>query len=156
MKLLLVRHAVAEEREDFRGKDDDLRPLTSKGKKDFEKVSKIYKKIYPDVEEFYSSDLLRAKQTADILTKRYNTKYKIIEELRPEENPNELLKRIQKSKGNFVAIVGHEPSLSQFIGYVITGAKKSIVEMKKGGACLLDLEERQILALHPPKTLKVE
>jgi phosphohistidine phosphatase len=35
MKLLIVRHAIAEEREDFArtGKDDRLRPLTDDGRK---------------------------------------------------------------------------------------------------------------------------
>src|SRR5258708_2037922 len=35
MKLLIIRHAIAEDREDFArtGKDDSLRPITDEGKK---------------------------------------------------------------------------------------------------------------------------
>ncbi|MES2769156.1 MAG: histidine phosphatase family protein [Bdellovibrionota bacterium] len=154
MKVLVIRHAVAQDREDFKSFDDDLRPLTSKGKKEFEKVSRSYKKLYPDVQEFYSSSLLRATETADILKKKFKKNYKIIEELRPESNSLALLKKLKNSKKNFVAIIGHEPSLSRFIGQAIVGQKKSIVELKKGGACLLELSRiPKIITLHSPKSI---
>lgn len=156
MKLLVIRHAIAQEREDFKISDDDLRPLTTKGKKEFERASRFYKKLYPNVEEFYSSSLLRATETADILKKKFKKNYKIIEELRPEIESSELLKKLKKSKKKFIAIVGHEPSLSRFIGFAVTGKNKSIVEMKKGGACLLEIENgnsAKILNLHAPKNL---
>lgn len=154
MKVLVIRHAIAQDREDFKHFDDDLRPLTSKGKKEFEKVCKAYKKLYPDVKEFYTSSLLRATETADILKKKYKKNYKIIEELRPECPSQELLKKIKNSKKDFVAIIGHEPSLSEFIGYAVTGKKKSIVEMKKGGACLLEIgRDSRIVTLHNPKSI---
>lgn len=154
MKVLVIRHAIAQEREDFKLFDNDLRPLTSKGKKEFEKVSKCYKKLYPDIEEIYSSSLLRATETSDILKKKYKKNYKIIEELRPEGKSESLLKKLKNSKKNFVVIVGHEPSLSEFIGYAVTGKKKSIVEMKKGGACLLEIgRSSKIVTLHSPKNI---
>lgn len=154
MRVLVIRHAIAQERADFKSFNDDLRPLTAKGKKEFEKVSKCYKKIYPDVEEFYSSSLLRATETADILKKKYKKNYKIIEELRPECSAQTLLKKLKKSKKDFVAIVGHEPSLSTFIGQAITGKEKSIVELKKGGACLLEIGRKsKIITLHLPKNI---
>ena len=40
MQLLLIRHAIAEEQEDFAktGKDDRLRPLTDEGRKKLEPI----------------------------------------------------------------------------------------------------------------------
>jgi len=154
MKVLVIRHAIAQDREDFKSFNDDLRPLTAKGKKEFEKVSKCYKKLYPDVEEFYSSSLLRATETADILKKKFKKNYKIIEELRPENGAPALLKKLKNSKKDFIAIVGHEPSLSTFIGQAITGKAKSIVELKKGGACLLEIgRTSKIITLNSPNNI---
>lgn len=154
MRVLVIRHAIAQDREDFKSFNDDLRPLTAKGIKEFEKVSKCYKKLYPDVEEFYSSSLLRATETADILKKKFKKNYKIIEELRPECGAQALLKKLKNSKKDFIAIVGHEPSLSTFIGQAITGKEKSIVELKKGGACLLEIgRTSKIITLHSPKNI---
>lgn len=142
------------DREDFKLSNDDQRPLTSKGKKEFEKISGTYKKLYPDIEEFYSSDLVRAVETSDILKKKYKKSFKIIKELRPESTSSMLLKKLRKSKASFIAIVGHEPNLSAFIGYVATGKSQSIVEMKKGGACLLEIGKgSKILNLHSPKNI---
>lgn len=154
MKILIIRHAVAQEKEDFKLQDDDLRPLTAAGKKEFLKLSQYYKKLYPNVDSFFSSPLLRATQTADILKKKFNKKYVILEELKPEHSPENLLKKLISNKKTFMTVIGHEPSLSQFIGYAITGKKQSIVELKKGGACLIEIgETSKIITLHSPKSL---
>lgn len=155
MKLLIIRHAVAMEREDFQLSNDDLRPLTAKGKKEFKKATKGYKKLYPDIEEFYSSPLVRAKETAEILKKRFKKNYKIIHELKPDGDFGDLLNKLKESQKDFIAIVGHEPFLSQFVGFAVTGKSKPIVEMKKGGACLLELGNgsTKILSLHSQESI---
>lgn len=154
MRILVVRHGIAQDRETFKLLDDELRPLTTKGKKEFEKLSSYYKKLYPDLQAMYSSSLLRATETADMLKKKFKKKYVIIEELKPGVPAKILLKKIKSSRKRFVAIVGHEPSLSEFIGYVVAGKNKSLVCLKKGGACLLDINKNsKILALHAPKNI---
>jgi phosphohistidine phosphatase len=154
MKILIVRHGIAVEREDFKLSNDDLRPLTSQGKKEFAKLSKYYKKLYPNLQHLYSSSLVRAVQTSEILSKTFKKKIHIIEELRPECAAKDLLKKIKTDENNFIAIVGHEPALTRFIGYVVTGKSESIVELKKGGACLIEVEETsRIITLHTPKSL---
>lgn len=42
--ICLIRHARAMEREDFKGDDDSLRPLTSVGEKKFKKTLKKTKR----------------------------------------------------------------------------------------------------------------
>ena len=39
-----------------------------------------------------------------------------------------------------VAIVGHEPQLGRLVTYLIGGVERSGVELKKGGACLIEFE----------------
>ena len=44
--------------------------------------------------------------------------------------------------GSTVALVGHEPQLGLFVSWMLTGLQESFVQMKKGGACLLELKEQ--------------
>jgi len=41
---------------------------------------------------------------------------------------------------NLLAIVGHEPHLSSLVTWLISGKRESRIELKKGGACLVDFE----------------
>ena len=60
MRLILVRHAKAEDREKWVGEDDLKRPLTKKGKKQAKKIAKYIHKQYPKVDDIVSSLALRA------------------------------------------------------------------------------------------------
>jgi phosphohistidine phosphatase len=40
-----------------------------------------------------------------------------------------------------VAVVGHEPHLGLLVGYLLSGRSVSFVDLKKGGACLLQMED---------------
>jgi phosphohistidine phosphatase len=44
------------------------------------------------------------------------------------------------------AVVGHEPHLSHFVCWLLTGRNGQFVELKKGGACLLELEQERAAA----------
>jgi phosphohistidine phosphatase SixA len=41
-----------------------------------------------------------------------------------------------------IAVVGHEPHLSGWVSWCLTGSMDAIVELRKGGACLLRFEGR--------------
>lgn len=139
MKIIIVRHAVAEDKVLFAKKNvnDDLRPLTTRGKSEFIKNSKVIKKIYPSIDKILTSPLTRAMQTAEILEARYKMKSVIIEELRPGKDFSRLLKKI--AKFDRPVLVGHEPFLGEFIGYMV-GSSHAPVVMKKGGVCVLECE----------------
>jgi len=140
VKIFVVRHAIAEDRIAFfkKNKKDDLRPLTSKGKKEFKEVSKKLVKLCSKVDVYFASPLMRALQTAEILEKRYKKKFKVVDELRPDRGHADLLSFLKRQKKNSVMIVGHEPFLSEFIGFCVTGRSQSLVDLKKGGLTILD------------------
>jgi phosphohistidine phosphatase len=142
--LFIVRHALAEDKEKFakKNKNDEKRPLTSRGKKQFKKTSKQYYKKYPDMDVFYSSPLVRAVETAEILKKKYKKKYQILDLLKPEGDPAKLLQFLLKQKKENIFIVGHEPSLSEFVGYCVAGKAESVIELKKGGLCVLKQKDK--------------
>lgn len=144
MKLLLIRHAIAEEREDFAktGKDDRLRPLTDEGRKRMKQVARGLQKIVPDIDLLATSPLTRAAQTGAIVDSVYGGLKEVeIEELSPEATPNDFLRWLRKQKEDCIVAVGHEPSISLILSWLLTGSERRIFAFRKGGACLLDFPE---------------
>ncbi|OGS01754.1 MAG: hypothetical protein A3G41_05425 [Elusimicrobia bacterium RIFCSPLOWO2_12_FULL_59_9] len=141
MKVLLIRHAVAEDRAGYKG-DDAIRPLTPEGRRKMRKAAAGLRKIFPDIGVLVSSPLLRAAQTAAIVAKEYHLAETLeFAGLCPEKPPSELLRWLKRHPADAAAFVGHEPHLSHAAGYLLTGAGRSFIELKKGGACLLEFQE---------------
>jgi phosphohistidine phosphatase len=141
MKLLMIRHAVAEAREDFArtGKDDHLRPLTDDGRKKMKQAARGLYKLCPDIELLATSPLTRAAQTGAILDSVYGGLQEVeIDELTPEAAPADFLRWLRQRKEGVVAAVGHEPSISLILSWLLTGGERRIFSFRKGGACLLD------------------
>jgi phosphohistidine phosphatase len=142
MRLLLVRHAIAEEQEDFArtGKDDRLRPLTDEGRKKMKQAARGLRSLVPEIDLLATSPLTRAAQTGAILDSVFGgIDVAEIEELSPETTPEQFLRWLRKQKGDLIAAVGHEPSISQILGWLLTGTDRRLFAFRKGGACLLEL-----------------
>jgi phosphohistidine phosphatase len=143
MDLLIVRHAVAEERETFSrtGKDDAERPLTPAGRRKFKRGARGLQAIVPSIDVLATSALARAIETAEVLQKVYGIDETVrLRELAPEARPGALVGWLRKQRRRpVVAVVGHEPHLSRLIEHLLTGAQHGFVDLKKGGACLLAL-----------------
>ena len=150
MKLLFIRHSLAMDREAFVGNDLE-RPLVEKGIKRAKTFFKHIKKIYPQIDYIITSKAKRAKDTALILKEFY--KDAIYEEttlLYPGANVNDL-KEVLKNKDGIIAIVGHEPDLSEFIKELILTPNLKI-KLKKPS--LVELEDKVLKALIQYKHLK--
>jgi phosphohistidine phosphatase len=144
MRLLLIRHAIAEEREDFArtGKDDRLRPLTDEGRKKMKQAARGLRTLVPAIDLLATSPLTRAAQTGAVLDTLYSGLDEVeIEELSPETTPEAFLRWLRLQEVDTVAAVGHEPSLSQILGWLLTGTERKIFAFRKGGACLLELPD---------------
>jgi len=145
MNILVIRHAIAEDREEFKrtGQPDDLRPLTKEGRQKMKAAARGLKQVVKNIDVLATSPLVRAVQTADIVTAAYGgLKAVEVDQLKPDEPPQSLLKWLQKCKGDStIAVVGHEPHLGMFVSWLLTGLQNSFFELKKGGACLLELDE---------------
>jgi phosphohistidine phosphatase len=141
MQLLLIRHAIAEEQEDFAktGKDDRLRPLTDEGRKKMKQAARGLKGLVAEIDLLATSPLTRAAQTGAILDSVYGGLKEVeIEELSPETTPEDFLLWLRKQKKDVVAAVGHEPSLSLILSWLLTGNERRLFAFRKGGACLLE------------------
>jgi phosphohistidine phosphatase len=144
MKLLVVRHAIAVDRERFAatGKDDDLRPLTPDGRRKMRQIANglCHAANKPDL--LVTSPLTRAEQTAEILAEAYGMNIgERVEALRPSTQYTMFTHWAGKHEADsMIAIVGHEPHLSGLVSWLMGGGTASRVELKKGGACLLTFE----------------
>jgi phosphohistidine phosphatase len=67
MEIFLLRHGLAVERGTPGFKDDALRPLTPKGRRQLRKIAAAMKKWICACDLILSSPLVRAKQTAEIV-----------------------------------------------------------------------------------------
>src|SRR3954454_3752824 len=144
MQLLVIRHAIAEEREDFAktGKDDSLRPLTDEGRKKMKQGARGLQGIVPEIDLLATSPLTRAAQTGAIVDSVYGGLSEVeIEELAPEATPSEFLRWLRKQKADTRPPVGREPSLSLILSWLLTGTERRIFAFRKGGACLLDFPD---------------
>lgn len=145
MKLLMIRHAIAEDREAFErtGEGDDLRPLTADGRRKMKAAARGLRAVVPDIDVLATSPLTRAAQTAEVVVGAYRgVKATTVRYLAPTGTVQSVLKwlNMQKKDSN-VAVIGHEPQLGLLSGWLLTGLQKPFVEFKKGGACLIEMDE---------------
>jgi phosphohistidine phosphatase len=139
MQLLVVRHAIAVDQEDWNA-DDAKRPLTDEGRKKMKQTVAGLRQIVEAIDLLAASPLVRAQQTAEILADAYGGVIKTVPALAPGQPPTALANWLGgETRRRVVAVVGHEPSLSSVVSWFLTGSDSPIMEMKKGGACLLDL-----------------
>jgi len=156
MKLLVVRHAVAEDRERFarRGEDDGRRPLSARGRRRFQDGARGLASLVAEIDLLVASPLVRARQTADLLAAAYREPppRRDSEALLPGAHPQELAAWLQEhglhdsggelSAGATVAVVGHEPHLSFLVSWLVAGSGQPWIRLKKGSAVLLELAGR--------------
>ncbi|MCB1875067.1 MAG: histidine phosphatase family protein [Chromatiales bacterium] len=146
MDLLLIRHALAEDREAFArtGAGDDRRPLVEKGRKRMVKAARNLTAMVTGIDLLYTSPYLRARQTADLVAEAFGLgAIRETELLQPGTEPEAVLSWLQAERPmGTVAMVGHEPDLGELVSLALCGHGHSFVPLKKGGACLVSFGPR--------------
>ena len=142
MRLLAIRHAIAQDREVFARKhdDDDTRPLTPRGRKKMRRGAVGLQQIVPEIEILAASPLKRALQTAEIVARVYgDMKVQRVPELAPGTPLEQVVAWIAGlSARGTVAVVGHEPDLSRMVCALLASSNGPFLEFRKGAACLLE------------------
>lgn len=142
-QVFVIRHAEAEDAVDaaHAGRQDKERRLTDAGKRDMREAAAGLAELVDGISLILTSPLIRAAQTAELLQAAFpKAELRRHAFLAPGSDPGALLKSIVNRPGP-VALVGHEPDLSQWIGYMSTGMSRSVVRMKKGAVCRLDMPD---------------
>lgn len=145
MQLLVIRHGLAGDKEAFArtGADDDLRPLTRRGKREMTEAARGLAAVVRELVAIASSPLVRARQTAAIVARVYGID-DVIET--PVLTPDARFPAfaawlralgVTDDDAPPVAVVGHEPHLGHLVTWLLTGQRRSCLGLKKGGACLI-------------------
>ena len=146
MQLLVIRHAIAEEREVFAetGEDDSRRPLTTRGERKMRAGVDGLRRVVPRLGMLAASPLVRAQQTAEIVAEAYDDiPVHTTSALSPDsELPAAVRWLRQQGAAEVVAIVGHEPHLGALVTWLMAGLEDSRVSLRKGGACLVEFSAR--------------
>lgn len=142
MQLLIIRHAIAVPR-GTPGIPDEDRPLTPEGEEKFREAAKGLAKLVGRPDALLTSPWLRAKQTAAIAAAAWGR-------LEPKETAalasgsfEEQAAVLDRYPGDAsVAVVGHEPWVSELLARLLGTRHDARLEFKKGGAALVDLPGR--------------
>jgi phosphohistidine phosphatase len=137
--LYLVRHAIAEPRNKARWPDDSLRPLSAEGAELFKLAARGLNRIGVEVEAVLASSYTRAWGTAEILSgKAAWPAPSAAPELEPSSSAPAALELVRARTESLLAVVGHEPGLSELVSLALTGdPHEAAIELKKGGVVCL-------------------
>jgi phosphohistidine phosphatase len=137
--LYLVRHAVAFEEDPARWPDDSRRPLTPRGERDFRPAARGIGRLVPSVEVVLSSPFPRAWSTAEILGQEAGWPEPVAAPgLEKDRTPADAIKAIEEHAArSSMAVVGHEPNLTE-LASTLLGTDRVSIELEKGGAMALD------------------
>jgi len=142
MRLWIVRHGIAIDREDPKCPSDPERYLTPEGIKKTREAAQGFATLEDKPELFLSSPYVRAKQTADLFAEAFKipkSKIETTEHLLPGAEPAAFFRELARHRGADSAICfGHAPNLDELIAHAL-GSKKDLTELKKAGAACVDL-----------------
>ena len=142
MELLIVRHAIASERDAQRWPDDTQRPLSARGVRRARQAARGVRKLVQRPARVLSSPLLRARQTAAILTECAGwPRASISPLLGPEATAAAVLALLARSQETCIAVVGHQPALGRLLGCCLTGnGARGAFELRKMGIAVVGFD----------------
>jgi len=146
MRLLIVRHAKAFERDAARWPDDSHRPLTSEGRKAFRRMARRLGRFMEPPDLVLASSWDRAWATAEELECEAGWPAPVREALLEDADESHavpgLLERVRAERGaEAIAFVGHEPFLSRFASTLLCGRGDGVsIAMRKGAIMELEVD----------------
>lgn len=153
MDLYLVRHASAVPAGET-VPDDASRELTPKGRRRMRRNARSLRRMKVCIEEIWSSPLVRARQTAELLAEELgiDDQLHIEETLSPGSDFQGLLGRLRESQHlSGIALVGHQPDLGRLLTWLLTGQSADGIDFKKGGIAHAQVED-----FGPPANCRLE
>lgn len=156
MRLLLLRHGVAEDAGPATGFEDEPRALTAEGTEKMRAEARGIERLALDIEEIISSPLVRCVQTATIVAETLGIEPAQDRRLRPGADLDAVADLIlEHPDTDTILLCGHQPDMSQLV-FDLTGGS---VAFKKGTLAVLDVTTPRpngayLTALYPPATLR--
>lgn len=156
MRLLLMRHGVAEDAGPATGFRDEPRALTADGAARMEVAARGVARLGLGIEVVVSSPLVRCRQTASIVAGALGLGVTEDDRLRPGadlERVADLL--LEHPDAGTVLLCGHQPDMSGLVAELTGG----MVAFRKGTLAVLEMDRPRphgahLSALYPPASLR--
>ncbi len=141
MRLIFVRHGIADGHFSLDQDKDFLRELTTEGILALRRTFKTFKKAQKRIDVIFTSPLARGVQTAEILWEHYQeANLEMMADLDILDDPAHLVEYISflPNDGTY-AFVGHDPHLTRAIASILSlHPEHDFISLKKGGLCVLE------------------
>lgn len=160
MLVYFIRHASAGQRKSDPAKDEK-RPLDEDGIAQCGFVGRALALLDTHVDAIVSSPLKRATQTASLIANdlAFEGKLDMDPALRPEATYSQFRDLLDRHRDQeAIAVVGHNPNLSEFLARVLGAtATRGGVDLKKGAVARVEVDHRrgELTWLITPKLARV-
>jgi phosphohistidine phosphatase len=144
MIVYFLRHASAG-KSMANPKKDEARPLDEDGILQARYVGRLLANLDVQVEQIVSSPLKRARQTASLVANElaFESAVQIDDALRPDaefEQFQAMLARYKKYDS--IMVVGHNPSMTEFLMKSISSGGEAQIDFKKGAVAKIEMDGR--------------
>lgn len=139
MRVYLVRHGIAIDREDPNCPPESERFLTEKGAQRTRTAARGLRQLRVKPSTLLTSPYVRALQTGEIVCEALDLdphKMRTTEALKPEAKPNRLAEELAEIAKGDVICFGHAPNLDEFIAHAVRATSPFTALKKSGAACL--------------------
>lgn len=157
MRLMLMRHGVAEDAGPDTGYRDEPRALTDEGRARMEQAARGLRALGVEASLVLCSPLVRCRQTAEIVAAALGLETVEDPRLRPGMELDDLADALMRHPGaDPVLVCGHNPDLPHAVADLTGGAT---VDFRKGTLAVLDVDAvapraGRLRALYPPSALR--
>lgn len=146
MIVYFLRHASAGQHKVL-PKEDEKRPIDKIGEQQCHDIGRALAALGVKVDVIISSPLTRAIQTAELAASELGYKSKITtnEAMRPEASYDQFHDLLEQHKGSdAIMVVGHNPSITEFLLRLVTGSDHSeCIDFKKGAVARVEVNDAQ-------------
>ena len=142
MRLYLLRHATAVPHGTPGFNADAMRPLADEGREQARQVAAGLKRLNIEIDAVATSPFVRAVQTAEPVARAFGLdgKLVVIDALQPEADPAKTSGALRGLAAHqHVVLVGHEPHMSLWLGW-LTAPGGLRCEFKKGGVASVEVD----------------
>ncbi len=144
MELYFLRHALAVEPGTGGFSHDSERPLTAEGVEKMKKTVQGMRQLEIALDHIVSSPYVRAKQTAEIVAKGlgFHQEIKTSDALTPNADFKSFLKLLKAfGADQKILLVGHRPSIGEFVSLLTVGQSSETIDFKPGGFCRVKMPD---------------
>jgi phosphohistidine phosphatase len=143
MDLYIIRHAEAVPLGHDGVETDEARYLTPAGTASCKPLGRALQRMAPGLSKLFTSPLVRARQTAEGIGNNWKGSLFLEETplLAPGGRKRKILNLVREHDGDALGLVGHNPDLSELVGWLL-GDKAIGIDLEKSGVACLHFSDK--------------